>query len=205
MNPTWKDIESVGLFDDVPDTVRRLTRTIERLSMSRFFCSGPIQPPYHRDEVDSWMVWASIAALPSPANQDPIHQDMLELGLSNEWNSSTAKKGIYSDPLLATLLEIRNFGVHAEVKKNRRQDFIAHHNGKDVNLGHSVYILPVDFSELSRNRNIQTGISSVDQNMIAWFNGQVDSWPAHCIIGEARRRLIVILDDFLKTHTAPRQ
>ncbi len=209
----WPDIEKVSLFENLPAAVQRLSRTVERFAASRFFAGHwPIDWGIYKVgdskklQILSWLNWASILALPGAVTGDPLHRDLTEIALGNEWLESQEKRDICEDPLLAVLFELRNYEVHIELRTGKIGNFSskvmsdAKTNGepKEVDFGDTTFISPIDFGSLSQLRNIQSGRSPVTAEMVNWFNRQAIIWPAAYLIGTARERYVEYIAHFLE-------
>lgn len=208
----WPDIDKVNLAEEIPVVVKRLKRTMERFSASRFFAG---HTPFEWEMVDvensqklqikSWLNWASIVALPAATDNDPVHRDLAEIGLGEIWLKSQERRDLYTDPLLAVLFELRNYEVHIELRRAEMKNFHAiveydtkpDSEPKELDFEGRVYISPIDFVSLSRLRNVQSGRSTVTVEMVDWFNRQADTWPAAYLIGTARERYTAYIAKFL--------
>lgn len=209
----WPDIEKVPLVEELPPEIGAMSRTAERFAASRFFAG---HTPFAWDvvEVDgqtklqikSWLIWASIVALPGAAVNDPLYRDLEALGLVDKWVCSEERRNLYADPLLAVLFELRNYEVHFEIRTGEWRNFrpLLGYGAKpevepqEKDLGDKVFISPIDFPSLSQLRNVQTGRSKVTTEMVDWFNRQSATWPAAYLIGVARERYAIYVAHFLK-------
>ena len=209
----WPDVEKVNLIEEIPAAVKRLPRTMERFAASRFF-AGHTPFEWEMVEVEnstklqikSWLNWASIVALPAAAVGDPLHRDLAEIGLGDNWLASEERRDLYADPLLAVLFELRNYEVHIELRTGEMKSFRAIIGycakpdvaPKELDSGDCVFISPIDFTSLSLLRNVQSGRSKLTAEMVDWFNRQASTWPAAYLIGTARERYAVYIARFLK-------
>jgi hypothetical protein len=211
----WPDIEKVSIAEKIPAAVRKLPRTIERLAAS-LFLAGHTPFEWKMAEVEesrklqikSWLSWASIVAIPAPAVGDPLHHDLIDIRVGDEWIGSEERRQIYADPLLAVLFELRNYEVHVELRigetKNFRtmlgSDAAPDTDLKEMDFGDELFISPVDFPVLSQLRNVQSRRSRVTPEMVAWFNRQASTWPAAYLIATARERYTTYIARFLQRH-----
>lgn len=213
----WPDIEKVPLVEELPTEINILSRTVERFAASRFFAG---HTPFEWEEVEidsrtrlrmkSWLIWASIVALPGLAVNDPLYHDLEALGLANQWIDSEERRELYADPLLAVLFELRNYEVHVDLRTGEWKNFRAHVGygvrpelePKEEDFGVRVFVSSIDFLSLSRLRNVRTGRSNVTLEMVNWFNRQAETWPAAYLIGAARERYATYVSRFLKRNAA---
>ena len=209
----WPDIEKIYLVEELPAEIERLSRTAERLAASRFFAGhtpfewGMVEVDSQRKlQTKSWLVWASIVALPAAAINDPLYRDLESLGLADKWVDSEERRNLYADPLLAVLFELRNYEVHFEIRtgvwKNFRPslgyDTRPDAEPQEKDLGDRIYFSPIDYPSLSELRNIQMRKSKVTIEMVDWFNRQATTWPAAHLIGAARERYSAYVTKFPK-------
>jgi len=196
----WPDIEKVPLVEEIPAEIKKLSRTAERFTASRFFSSySPFEwnivqvDSSEKLQVKSWLNWASIVTL--SAVGDSLHRDLEEFGLADKWRASEERRNVYAHPLLAVLFELRNYEVHFEFREGEVRNFrpLVGYGAKpnvepqEKDLGDEFFFSPIDFTSLSRLRNIQSGRSSVTVEMVDWFNRQASTWPAAYLIGVARQ------------------
>lgn len=209
----WPDIEKVPLVEELRTEIDALPRTAERFAASRFFSR---HTPFGRDvaEVDSqtrlqiksWLIWASMVALPGAGVNDPLYRDLEAIGLADKWVGSEERHDLYADPLLAVLFELRNYEVHFELRTGEWKNFrpLVGYGAKpevepqEEDLGDRVFVSPIDLQSLSQLRNVQTGQSKVTAEMVDWFNRQTATWPAAYLIGVARERYTAYVAQFLK-------
>jgi hypothetical protein len=144
--------------------------------------------------------------LPAATTNDPLHRDLKDLGVGEQWIISEERKEIYTDPLLAVLFELRNYEVHIELRTGKVKNFHSlfayetrpEDEPEDIELGDKVFISKIDFDSLSQLRNVRTRRSTVTPEMIEWFNRQADIWPASYLLGIARERYASYLAKYLK-------
>lgn len=211
----WPDIRKASLLEDIPSVMEKLPRTAERLKASHFFAAhtpsewrmAQVDSDYQL-QVKSWLNWASIVALPNPSMDDPLDRDFESIGLAEEWRKSEERRKLYEDPLIAVLLELRNYEVHFELRKGDVRNFRPlygmearpNEEPKEIDLGERFFIASIDYKSLSQTINIKSGKSKVTSEMIEWFNRQTSTWPAAYIIGQARERYTVFIAEFLKNN-----
>jgi hypothetical protein len=207
----WPDIEKVSIIEDLPAELGKLPKTLERFDASRFF-GGHTPSSWKIVEVDiewrrkvmSWLCWASIAAFSSI--RDTLWFELSAIGLENAWHNSNERSRALKDPLIAVVLELRNYQVHFEFQDVDIKDFstlvgYARQPEKEperFELGEHAFISKIDFTQLAKTRNIQQGISSVTKNHVAWFNRQAATWPSAYLIGEARHRFAGFMAEFIR-------
>lgn len=207
----WSDIDRVYLVEETPTEISSLPRTLEKLKASRYF-AGYSPSEWHIVQVDkdekiqikSWLLWASIVALSSVG--DSLLIDLEEIGLTHKWRSSEERKSVYKNPLLAVLLELRNYEVHIEFRPGELRNFsawLAHDANpnketEQKDMGDAFFFSPIDYQSLSRLRNLQSGRSNVTAEMTEWFNRQTSAWPAAYLIGIARELYTKYIANFIR-------
>jgi hypothetical protein len=207
----WPDIEKMCLVEKVPAEVKGLPRTLQKFEASRFFAG---HNPFFADmmqiesawkqKVRSWLIWASLVAF--AAVKDSLKLDLKELDLFDRWQGSQEKHDVHNEPLIAILMEWRNYEVHFESREAEVKDFQAllgfgarpGEEPQEKELGERVFIAEVDFTSLSRLRNIRSGRSPVTAEMVDWFNRQASTWPAVYLIGRARESYTEYIARFLR-------
>jgi hypothetical protein len=208
----WTDINKVYLFDDYPTSFSKLPRTVERFDASRLFAGNtpfefePSKANFaYKLKMRSWFNWAAIVALPSISVDDPLHRDLIDLGVGDQWVSSPEREALSSDPLLAVLFELRNYEVHvefrpSEVKKFQAQFGSERQGNSEKNFvdRDAIFIAPIDFISLSKLRNVKSGRSKITEDMVDWFNRQARTWPASYLIGVARERYAKYISKYLE-------
>jgi len=206
----WSDIEKVYLVEQIPVEIEGLQRTLEKLEASRFvaghdpFYAGMVVESGWRRKVWSWFTWASLVAF--AAIEDSLKLDLEGLGVFDRWWVWQEKHDVYQEPLIAVLMELRNYEVHLEFREVKVRDLQAllgseakpGEEPQKRDFGESVFIAEVDYISLSRLRNIQSGKSPVTAEMVDWFNRQASTWPAAYLIGRARESYTGYIAQFLK-------
>ena len=205
---TWPAITKVSLFEEIPDVLNKMPRSLDRLNASRYFLAST--PSLEDKTIDEsllqnlrWQAWAAIASLPSPASNDIVEKDLADLGLAVAWNQTRAREKIYADPLIAMFLELRNFNIHVKVIEVQNRNFTSKmmRNDKveEIDFGQHVFLQAIDFNELKATRNIKSGLSSLTPLTTDWFNSQAETWPITYLLGEARERYMTLLAEFIRS------
>lgn len=204
----WPQIDRVALIETIPKEMHLLPRTLDRFEGSRYFLASA--PSIEKEGINNWTqktilwhAWAAIASLPSPSKSDVIAKDITEINQLEKWNHSNVRKNIYQDPLVSTFLELRNYNVHFKITNMENRNFnsiiVRDGNQEEIDFGISLFIQAVDFDELRKTRNIQSGLSNITEQMVNWFNRQSQKWPIHYLLGEARERYMAYLATFVQS------
>lgn len=208
----WPDIKKMNLFDETPEILKKLPRTSERFNALYYFATHTphewsiIHVDRNRQlQIKSWLNWAALVAFPNPSCDDPLQKDLEYMGLAERWEKSEEKQNLYADPLIAVILELRNYEVHFELRTGIMKEFQVFYGStsrldgaKKIVINDEVFIAQIDYKLISRTRNIVSGKSAVSAEMVNWFNHQISIWPAGMLLLEAKGRFCFFVAEFLK-------
>lgn len=154
-----------------PIYVKSLPKTLDRFRTASVFFDLDF-PPFLKASIDArkWISWASISALISV--KEVLEIDLENLGFVEKWKNSEEFAKIRSNEVLLMLKELRNYEIHIEFEKR-----ISHTEIDKGNVGEyidhdSFFFSPIEWSRISRLRNIRSGRSHLTEEIVTRFNEQ---------------------------------
>lgn len=197
-----EDIQIIG--GDLPyEKIQVLPSVYDRIQAIFYHCKSIETHCSHQDFLKAkWHFRSTLSEFKSLF--DVLPYDLRRLDLDKIWERRERSKFLKnlereSDVLIQILKKTRDLAIHtAHIKGDVRKFLFTYldGSGEHEKVSELLFIDPISREHFSREHSKKKFKAPSDQD-VAWFNRQVEYWPAHLLIKEAIFLMCVEIINFL--------